>query len=1536
MWGELTLIFCATAVLGVGANSEPCQVDVMFLLDGSWSIGRQIFEEEKQYIEDVVECLSNDDVYVGVISYHVSQSVDVPLGDYGNAVDLQNAILSNVNFTGDMARTGAAIRYMTAVTNFRQEARKVAVVVTDGSEQADEISYDPGRLIRDAKSARDAGIDLYAVIAGRDVFIHDVFHVIVTADSSRVVSLANDPPCALSYMVEQCEPEVHTAPCNPGWSYNGTWCNEIDECEIYNGGCAQICANTIGSFQCSCEDGFSLNSDGFTCDAILAEALSPLQQQPQPPAAGGILPELQQLLTTAVEGSYNVSPNCSVNLKLSGCRLDISSDPEFCLTVRLLLSNVLPSLSLDDYRSKASDLLGVAVSSSYVDRCEDELSISGGTTQPIAIVYPAITLRAFFVDVTYTLPSSFNALFSGSWYMGDLDFAVTMEKSADGFTLGGTVAESTDVTTDKLITGLTSVVPGNDVSDLFHLLKLDNSSVTDINGVEVMISRDWDYSLELDFKTNILDSRVFFFLTSLQADDGSNSQSFSMGMSFSSVRFGDLIRDVVNDSVVIPIISDIVVPEAAVMATTTRLEPHDDYPVPFFNELVSLVGPGDFLFAFTMKLNDYVPFGTFFLDSGGNRYIFTVLSNETIPVSALLSKVIISFKAINLPPQLPVEDVLSGSLKSFEYDADTDVMIVTADVDGSLVIIENVLVLEDLTASEKLEKQSSNIIYYDATFELESVNWRVGQLIVALSVARDPTTMDYSASGSVQDELPVGALIQDFGVSFLPPGALRDILLSIGLEDFSIVDPSVAIVFGQEFAVHLSGSAVIGDWSSTVEMIVGGEQSNLVMAAGVTLSNIGIVPAVSKLTGGALDISVIPGASILSQTSVAFAVSPSTMPRDQHLTMSSPLLADVNINQGVSIAAAFTLPADCGQDFFCKVVKKLLGSDIELNLLATLTTASDLYMRAVVGTPVTLADGIVMQDVGFEIEVGTTNNAIGITGSLEFETPPVILRGGIEASESGGHLRMSSEGMWNEAFGLDFLAIGDIIFELSITPEPTVIASLEFGGRAIIGYQNNPSATPIEGSAYIGVNKIDPRQNYCSGSISVLTVPAILRAFGQTFQLPSFLEEIGFPDGASFSFSAIEQTLPNGVTIPQGFFFSGTLQILFFSVSADIKLDSTSLYAKVTVSSFDIGNGLIQISGSGSETGPILKVDISWIPTQAKLLIDGSVMVLGITTNTAISMDATRTYFQIEGFFLDKFWASLEIEASYGSISLKEAEFSVTGIFNGMLSSDLKDKVESHLDNLVKEANEALDGARSNISKAHEDCDAAKGPFNDAQADVDDAQRDLNESVVALERAKQDVENEQRKFDDAVADLDEKQRSCQLRECESWDAECQAHNLGLAECQDAVEVAKGTVEATQKALEAAKLAAENHLTLMDADRNFLRFNEDILNRTKVTIHAKCDVGVNAAEGALIAVRETHKFGLKVEEKAVNGVVGEVMDIWDIGFNATVAEAQTGSFGGWMAAAFFGDEPFKMDLTIKIHSIDDMVIAICDVIKDILV
>ena len=38
-----------------------------------------------------------------------------------------------------------------------------------------------------------------------------------------------------------------------------------NECEVNNGGCSQNCNNTLGSYRCSCEEGYSLNFDQFSC-----------------------------------------------------------------------------------------------------------------------------------------------------------------------------------------------------------------------------------------------------------------------------------------------------------------------------------------------------------------------------------------------------------------------------------------------------------------------------------------------------------------------------------------------------------------------------------------------------------------------------------------------------------------------------------------------------------------------------------------------------------------------------------------------------------------------------------------------------------------------------------------------------------------------------------------------------------------------------------------------------------------------------------------------------------------------------------------------------------------------------------------------------------------------------------------------------------------------------------------------------------------------------------------------------------------------
>ncbi|CAH1249705.1 PLA2G2E [Branchiostoma lanceolatum] len=188
--------------------SDQCPVDLIFLIDGSSSIGREGFEKAKYYISYIIGCFSNGDINVGVIQYECTPKVDIPLGSHMDTVGLQDTILNDVVFSGGQARTGAAIRCMTSATPFREQARKVAVVATDGGKQAATVAYiqDPEEYVEYADEARAAGIELWAIATGREIFMNQTTLAIISGDPSRVVSLDLDNPCDVAARIEQCAP----------------------------------------------------------------------------------------------------------------------------------------------------------------------------------------------------------------------------------------------------------------------------------------------------------------------------------------------------------------------------------------------------------------------------------------------------------------------------------------------------------------------------------------------------------------------------------------------------------------------------------------------------------------------------------------------------------------------------------------------------------------------------------------------------------------------------------------------------------------------------------------------------------------------------------------------------------------------------------------------------------------------------------------------------------------------------------------------------------------------------------------------------------------------------------------------------------------------------------------------------------------------------------------------------------------------------------------------------------------------------------
>uniref|UniRef100_A0A8C3XF25 Vitrin n=1 Tax=Cyanoderma ruficeps TaxID=181631 RepID=A0A8C3XF25_9PASS len=145
----------------ISQGNQNCKVDLSFLMDGSWSIGKRRFQLQKRFLGSVAQALGIGSAgpLMGIVQYGDDPSTEFNLQTYANSKDLRNAI-EKIQQKGGLSNVGKALSFVNK--NFfldangnRGGAPNVVVVIVDG--------WPTDRVEEASRLARESGINIFFV-----------------------------------------------------------------------------------------------------------------------------------------------------------------------------------------------------------------------------------------------------------------------------------------------------------------------------------------------------------------------------------------------------------------------------------------------------------------------------------------------------------------------------------------------------------------------------------------------------------------------------------------------------------------------------------------------------------------------------------------------------------------------------------------------------------------------------------------------------------------------------------------------------------------------------------------------------------------------------------------------------------------------------------------------------------------------------------------------------------------------------------------------------------------------------------------------------------------------------------------------------------------------------------------------------------------------------------------------------------------------------------------------------------------------------
>uniref|UniRef100_H3A0C7 VWFA domain-containing protein n=1 Tax=Latimeria chalumnae TaxID=7897 RepID=H3A0C7_LATCH len=169
---------------------ESAIADIVFLVDGSWSIGKENFKQVQEFLYTLVDGfdIGLDKIRIGLVQYSSTPRTEFYLNSYSKKEDILQYV-RNLIYKGGGTKTGLSLNFslknhFTASAGSRaaEGVPQVAVVITDGSSQ-DSIQ-------EPSLAMKNAGITLYA-IGIKDADLTELNEIASDPDDKHVYNVAD-------------------------------------------------------------------------------------------------------------------------------------------------------------------------------------------------------------------------------------------------------------------------------------------------------------------------------------------------------------------------------------------------------------------------------------------------------------------------------------------------------------------------------------------------------------------------------------------------------------------------------------------------------------------------------------------------------------------------------------------------------------------------------------------------------------------------------------------------------------------------------------------------------------------------------------------------------------------------------------------------------------------------------------------------------------------------------------------------------------------------------------------------------------------------------------------------------------------------------------------------------------------------------------------------------------------------------------------------------------------------------------------------